>query len=50
MQRVRAHSIRDRGLPENFVQMVLRGVSLDAIIEDEDRVKERGMNWGMKRD
>ena len=35
-----ADSIRERGLPENFAQMFLRGVSLDAIIEDEDRIKE----------
>jgi len=38
------------GLPENFAQMFLCGVSLDAVIEDEDRIKERERNWGMKRD
>ena len=37
-----ADSIRDRGLPENFAQMFLRGVSLDVIIEDGDKIKERG--------
>ncbi|MHC1575609.1 MAG: metallophosphoesterase family protein [Candidatus Methanogasteraceae archaeon] len=45
-----ADSIRDRGLPENFAQMFLRGVSLDAVIEDEAMIKEKGKNWGMKRD
>jgi len=44
-----ADSIRDRGLPENFAQMFLRGVSLDAIIEDEDRIKESGKELGYKK-
>ncbi|MBC2707848.1 MAG: YfcE family phosphodiesterase [ANME-2 cluster archaeon] len=44
-----ADSIRDRGLPENFAQMFLRGVSLDAVIEDEDRIKERGKKLGYKK-
>ncbi len=41
-----ADSIRDRGLPENFAQMFLRGVSLDAIIEDEAMIKEREKELG----
>jgi len=41
-----ADSIRDMGLPENFAQMFLRGVSLDAIIEYEDRIEKRGEKLG----
>jgi len=38
-----ADSIRANGLPENFAQMLLRGVSLDTIFEDEEaKMKKRG--------
>jgi putative phosphoesterase len=37
-----ADSIRASGLPENFAQMLLRGVSLDTIFEDEAKIKKRG--------
>ncbi len=37
-----ADSIRANGLPENFAQMLLRGVSLDTIFEDEAKMKKRG--------
>ncbi|MEA1909367.1 MAG: HD domain-containing protein [Euryarchaeota archaeon] len=37
------------GLPENFAQMFLRVVSLDAIIEDEAVIKERGKELNYKK-
>jgi putative phosphoesterase len=37
-----ASALRKKGLPESFAQMLLRGVSLDAIIE-EDQAKEDWM-------
>jgi putative phosphoesterase len=37
-----AGSLRKKGLPESFSQMLLRGVSLDAVIE-EDKTKEDWM-------
>jgi exopolyphosphatase/guanosine-5'-triphosphate,3'-diphosphate pyrophosphatase len=43
------NSIRDMGLPENFAQMFLCGVSLDAVIEDEDRIKEREKELGYEK-
>ena len=44
-----ADSIRGMGLPENFAQMFLRGVSLDAVIEDEAMIQERGNELGYEK-
>lgn len=37
-----AQTLREKGLPESFAQMILRGVSLDTVVE-EDRVKQDAM-------
>ena len=39
MLKAAADALRKKGLPESFAQMLLRGVSLDAIIK-EDQAKE----------
>jgi len=45
-----ADSIRDNGLPENFAQMLLRGVSLDTIFEEEAKMEKRGeKEWGYEK-
>ena len=35
-----AHALRKKGLPESLAQMLLQGVSIDAIIE-EDTAREK---------
>jgi putative phosphoesterase len=38
-----ADSLRSKGLPESFVQMLLRGISLDAVLK-EDQAKKKTMD------